>query len=195
MEIRDADTINQVQTLQNLQVDDMLKSLDLMHKEVAGTLSDSRTQAVNRHNRKTHVRSCNPSVGDYVVLARTSGPRTKMSANWVGPRRVSKVLSDFTVEIEHLLTGETLTVHVSRIKMYADNLVGMPASLEDVATYSSHSIDFWSITMPVPFFRWLRQLPQSHFFNFRSSSLVPAGSPILLHTAGIGKNGTRIPHS
>jgi len=144
MEIRNADSIDQVRTLQNLKVDDMLHSLDNMHKSVSETLSDSRIQAVDRHNRRTHVRPCNPSVGDYVVFARTRGPRTKMSANWVGPRRVSKVLSDFTVELEHLLTEETLTVHVSRIKMYSEGLVGHQVELEDIADFTDriwYSVD------------------------------------------------------
>jgi len=72
-------------------------------KNVQETLSASRKKAIERHNSKTHINRYNPIVGDYVVVARIFGPRTKMSANWVGPRRITRIISDFTVEVEHLL--------------------------------------------------------------------------------------------
>ncbi len=74
--------------------------------------------------------------GDYVVVARTQGPRTKMSTNWIGPRRVSRIVSDFTVELEHLLTGTTAVVHVCRIKPYADASVGTQAQMKEVAEFT-----------------------------------------------------------
>ena len=114
----------------------MLEALDNMHKEVSGILSETRAKAVDRHNRKTHIRPYSPTVGDYVVVARTRGARTKMSCNWIGPRRVTRILSDFTVEIEHLLTEETSVVHVSRIKPYADSLVGTPVEMSDIAEFT-----------------------------------------------------------
>ncbi len=96
-------------------MDALLDTLDQMHKDVDSSLSTPRKQAVERHNAKTHVVLYKPIVEDYVVVVRTQGPRTKMSTNWIGPRRVSRILSDFTVELEHLLTGTTAVVHVCRI--------------------------------------------------------------------------------
>ena len=102
-ETRDVDSAEQASILQELKIEEMLQALDKMHKSVSETLSASRTQAVDRHNLKTHIRPFNPTVGDDVVVARARGPRNKMSCNWVGPRRVTQILSDFTVEVEHLL--------------------------------------------------------------------------------------------
>ncbi len=59
-----------------------------------------------------------------------------MSTNWVGPRRISRILSDFTVEIEHLLTNATAVVHVFRVKPYADASVGIPAEMQEVAQFT-----------------------------------------------------------
>ncbi len=92
--------------------------------------------AVERHNAKTHVVPYKPTVEDYVAVARTHGPRTKMSTNWVGPRRISLFLSDFTVEIELLLTSTTVVVHVCRVKPYADASVGTPAQMQEVAEFT-----------------------------------------------------------
>ncbi len=59
-----------------------------------------------------------------------------MSTNWVGPRRISRILSDFTVEIEHLLTSTTAIVDVCRVKPYADASVGTPAQMQEVAEFT-----------------------------------------------------------
>ena len=59
-----------------------------------------------------------------------------MSANWVGPRRIKQALSDFTFRVEHLVTKEEEDIHVSRIKPYADALVGTPAQMTEIADFS-----------------------------------------------------------
>ena len=115
-----------------------------MHKEVSHLLAESRQEAVARHNRHTGVYPCNPTVGDFVVVARNRGPRTKMSANWVGPRRVVQVLSGFTVRFEHLLTNETEDIHISRVKPYTDSAIDTPVQMKEIAEYSDrkwHSFD------------------------------------------------------
>ncbi len=58
-------------------VDALLETLGQMHKDVDSSLSTSRKQAVERHNAKTHVIPYKPTVGDFVVVARTQGPRTQ----------------------------------------------------------------------------------------------------------------------
>ncbi len=67
-----------------------------------------------------------------------------MSNNWVGPRRIFRILSDFTVEIEHLLISATAVVHVCRVKPYADASVGTPAQMQEVAEFTDricYSVD------------------------------------------------------
>ncbi len=71
-----------------------------------------------------------------MLWARRQGPRTKMSTNWIGPRRVSRILSDFTVELEHILTGTTAVIHVCRIKTYVDASVGTKAQFKEVAEFT-----------------------------------------------------------
>ena len=107
-----------------------------MHRSVRGTLSESRKKAVDRHNKRTGVLSCNLNVGDYVVVARTRGPRTKMSANWVGPRRIVQVLKDYIYRVQHFITQETEEIHISRINRYADSLIGTTLQMKEIAEFS-----------------------------------------------------------
>ena len=139
MNIQDVSSVDKARILQALRIEELQKYLDDMHKSVNNALSESRKKAIERHNAKTGVRPCNPIVGDYVVVARTKGPRTKMSANWVGPRRVIQILSDFIVRVEHLLTKDTEDIHVSRIRHYADAPVGTEVEMKKIADFSDRS--------------------------------------------------------
>ncbi len=67
-----------------------------------------------------------------------------MSANWVGPRRIVQVLSNFIVRVQHLLTNETEDVHISRVKPYTDSPVGSEVPLKEIADFSDrvwYSVD------------------------------------------------------
>ena len=67
-----------------------------------------------------------------------------MSANWVGPRRVVQVLSNFILRVEHLLTKEAEDTHVSRIKPYTDGSIESPVALKEIADFSDriwYSVD------------------------------------------------------
>lgn len=144
LKIIDSASVDKARAMQALELEPLLEALDDMHKNVNAVLSESRKKAVERHNRKTHIRACNPSVGDYVVVSRDCGPRTKMFANWVGPRRIVRILSYFTFKVEHLLTEETSDVHVTRIRPYVDALVGTPVQMKEIAEFSDriwYSVD------------------------------------------------------
>ncbi len=122
----------------------LIESQDKMQKDVDKTLSATRQKAVECHNAKTHVVPYKRSVGDYVPVARTHGAHTEMSNNWVGPRSISRILSDITVEIEHLFTCATAVVHVCRVKSYADASVGTPVQMPEVAEFTDriwYSVD------------------------------------------------------
>lgn len=107
-----------------------------MHKSVNESLYASRTQAVSRHNAKTHVRPLIPIVKNYAIVARARGPRTKMSCNWVAPRGITQILLDFTIKVEHLLTEHKEILHVSQVKPYADSSVGTPVEMRDTADFT-----------------------------------------------------------
>lgn len=137
-------SLDETRILQNLRISEVMETLDNMHKDVRCSLQSSRKAAVDRHNRKTHVRAYKPSVGDFVLVARMQGPRTKMSAKWVGPRRVTRILNDFTVEVEHLLNQKTEVVHICRVKHYVDSALGSTVQMAELAEFSDrvwHSVN------------------------------------------------------
>ncbi len=53
--IQGVELINQERLQQNLSTDELLESLDKIHKDVGQTLLASRKSAIERHNAKTHV--------------------------------------------------------------------------------------------------------------------------------------------
>ncbi len=67
-----------------------------------------------------------------------------MSTNWVGPRRISRILADFTVEIEHLLTDATRRRTDLPRQAVRRRSVGTPAKCKEVAEFTDriwYSVD------------------------------------------------------
>lgn len=127
--------MDEARVIQSLNIDELQKSLDRIHKSVNITLYESRKKSIARHNVRTVVYPCNLVVGDYFEVSRTRGPRTKMSANWVGPCRIIQALSDFTFKVEHLVTKGREEIHISRIKPYTDALFGSTAQIGEIADF------------------------------------------------------------
>lgn len=141
---KDIPSLDEARVMQDLRIAEAQQVLDDMHREVQSSLETTRKDAIDRHNRKTYVRPYNPQIGDYVLVARMHGPRTKMSANWVGPRRISLVRNDFTVEVEHLLTGKKEVVHICRVKHYVDKDLGNTVQMTEIAEFTDriwHSVN------------------------------------------------------
>lgn len=76
-----------------------------------------------------HLQSYKPAMGDFVLVARLHGLRTKMSANSAGPHRVVQIYSDFTVQVEHLSSYKCETVHICRVRYYIDSELGNPVQM------------------------------------------------------------------
>jgi hypothetical protein len=78
-----------------MEVENLSKAMTKIHAQVAEKATRDRKAAIQEHNDKTHVRSPNFQVGDYVLVAehRRSGV-SKLQVMWNGPRRVASVESD-----------------------------------------------------------------------------------------------------
>jgi hypothetical protein len=75
-----------------------------IHAQVAKKATRDRKAAVQKRNDKTHVRSPNFQVGDYVLVTehRKSGV-SKLQVKRKGPHRVASVESDYLFVVENLL--------------------------------------------------------------------------------------------
>jgi len=91
-----------------------------MHRDVSANRTRRREEAVARHNKMTHVRSVNFTVGDFVFVAQQSGKHgKKLRVKWRGPRRVIRAVSDLVFEFEDLITKQCSLLHANRLKFYA----------------------------------------------------------------------------
>jgi hypothetical protein len=102
-----------------MEVEKMSKAMTEIHAQVAEKATRDRKAAIQKHNDndKTHVRSPNFQVGDYVLVAehRNSGT-SKLQVKWKGPRRVASVESDYVFVVENLLTKELKAAHATRLR-------------------------------------------------------------------------------
>lgn len=118
-DISEVRCLEEVRAKQILQLDNVAKALDGMHKEAKELSTKKREAAVKSHNRKTSVCSINFAEGDYVlrgVLQRDRG--SKPSLKWHGPFRVTACHSNYIFEVEDLLSGKREECHGRRLKFF-----------------------------------------------------------------------------
>jgi hypothetical protein len=86
-----------------MEVEKLSKAMTEIHAQVAEKSMRDHKAAIQKHNDKTHVRSPNFQVGDYLLVAehRNSGV-SKLQVKWKGPRRVASVESDFVFVVDNL---------------------------------------------------------------------------------------------
>jgi Chromo (CHRromatin Organisation MOdifier) domain len=100
-----------------------------------------RRQKIEAHNKKTHIKSTNFAVGDYVLVAVPKKERRhKLMAVWRGPRRIVRLDSPSTFEVENIVKGKRSIVHRSHLKLFSDSSRGQEVELEQVAEHLEHEV-------------------------------------------------------
>jgi hypothetical protein len=124
-----------------LKVERLSKAMTEIHAQVAEKATRDRKAAIQRHTDKSHVRSSNFQVGDYVLVAehRKSGV-SKLQVTWKGPRRVASVESDYVFVIENLLLKELKAAHASRLRFYKGKELFVTAELAQAAEHNDHHL-------------------------------------------------------
>jgi hypothetical protein len=108
---------------------------------VAEKATRDRKAAIQKHNDRTHVRSPNFQVGDYVLVAedRKSGT-SKLQVKWKGPRRVASVKSDYVFVVVNLLTKELKAAHATRLRFYKSKELNLTVELAQAAKHNDHQL-------------------------------------------------------
>jgi hypothetical protein len=124
-----------------MEVEKLSKAMTEIHAQVAEKATRERETAIQKHNDKTHVRSPNFQVGDYVLVVehRKSGV-SKLQVEWKGPRRVASVESNYVFVVENLLTKELKAAHATRLRFYKDKKLKVTAELAQAAEHNDHQL-------------------------------------------------------
>lgn len=94
--------IDEVKLLKKLNIEGLHVCFDSVRKSVKEVLNKTICQDLDFQHCKNHEAPYRPTLRYYVVVARTKGPMTKMSANWVKLPSIVLIISSFTVEFEQL---------------------------------------------------------------------------------------------
>jgi hypothetical protein len=115
-----------------VEVEMLSKAMTEIHAQVAEKATRDRKAAIQKHNDKTHVRSPNFQVGDYVHVA-------EHRKNCVS-RRVARVESYYVLVAENLLTKELKAAHATRLTFYKDKELNVTAELAQAAEHNYHQL-------------------------------------------------------
>jgi hypothetical protein len=124
-----------------VEVEKLSKAMTEIHAQVAEKATRDHKAAIQKRNDKTHVRSPNFQVGDYVLVAEhpKSGV-SKLQVKWKGPRRIAIVESDYVFVVENLLTKEVKAVHATRLRFYKDKNLNVTTELAQAAEQNDHQL-------------------------------------------------------
>jgi hypothetical protein len=130
-----------IKAQQLMEVENLSKAMTEIYAQVADKSTRDRKASVQKHNDKTHVRSPNFQVGDYVLVAehRKSGV-SKLQVKWKGLRRVASEESDYVFVVENLLTQELKAAHATRLRFYKDKELNVTAELAQAAEHNDHQL-------------------------------------------------------
>ncbi|RQM28633.1 hypothetical protein B5M09_011438 [Aphanomyces astaci] len=107
-----------------------------MLRDVAVRSEKLRQQARGRRENNAHVRLAKFALGDFVLLGKSIKFPTKLALNSKGPYRVSRVDSDYVMEVQQLVeTFATSVHHASRLKFFSDAALDVTDALVDYAAF------------------------------------------------------------
>ncbi|KAJ8558819.1 hypothetical protein ON010_g8630 [Phytophthora cinnamomi] len=97
------------------------EALTNMHKKLTETSEKKREQARKRQAARSGVVLIKFSLGDFVLVGQVLSRANKLAIQWKGPRRVVKILNDYTFEVQNMVEPfDIQVVHASRMKLYAE---------------------------------------------------------------------------
>jgi hypothetical protein len=124
-----------------MDVEKLSKAITGIHAQVAEKAKVDHRAAIQQHNDKTHVRSPNFQVGDYVLLAKhRESCVSKFQVKWKGLRRVSSVESDHVFVVDNILTKELKAAHATRLRFYKDKELNITAEVARAAEHNYHQL-------------------------------------------------------
>lgn len=134
-------SIDAIRAKQLIQTENLMNSLDEMHRDMKVKSTKKRENAVSSHNSKTHVQPVNFYVGDFVLRAQTKRERgAKISARWCGPYRVITCKSDYLFTIEDIVTGCQEEAHGRRLKFFRNKDYQIKEDLLNHIAYQTNEL-------------------------------------------------------
>jgi hypothetical protein len=112
-----------------------------IHAQVMEKSTRDRKAPIQKHKDKTHVRSPNFQVGDYVLVAEHCKSGTsKLQVKWKVPRCVASFEPDYMFVVENLLTKELKAAHATRLRFYKDKELNVTAEMSQAAEHNDHQL-------------------------------------------------------
>lgn len=117
-------SLDRVRALQVMNIELLQIGFDAMHNNVRDKV------AKNRRNKKTNLVPPNFSWGDFVLVRSSQDKGHKLSFRWLGPKKITGVVSGMVYDVTSLMTNKTDRVHAARMMLYRAQVDGSTVSKE-----------------------------------------------------------------
>lgn len=120
--------IEKVRAFQLMNIEKFQAAMEQMHRNVKERVNSDRAKQIKQHNKRTNLVEPRFEVGEFALARRAQYKGHKQAFNWLGPRRITKVISELEYEVENIMTKKTENVHAARLHMYRCNADGKKVS-------------------------------------------------------------------
>ena len=109
-------------------------AVDTIHKEIAEKKEKGR--ASSRKSAARNATSVNFDKGDFVLVA-VPTRRSKLEANWLGPRKIVEVVNENIYKVKDVVTGIEKEVHSSRLRLFSEKLLNVSVDLKKFIEFNT----------------------------------------------------------
>jgi competence protein ComGF len=102
-----------------VEIEKLSNTMTEVHVQVAEKATRDRKASIEKRRDKTHVRSLNFQVGDYVLVAEHCKSGTsKLQVKGKGPHLIASVESNYVFAVANPVTKEAKAAHAKRLQLY-----------------------------------------------------------------------------
>ncbi len=92
-------SIETVRARQLTKLEALQGAIESMHIYVEQKVSKNHAKQIKHHSKKNTIFKPNCSFGDFVVVRKGQDMGHKLSFRWVGPRKITKIISDWYIKL------------------------------------------------------------------------------------------------
>lgn len=110
--------LNIVRALHVMKLEPLQDVMDEIRNSLAEKVTKDRDYHILHHNKKSNPAAPNFALGDFVLVHRSQDKGHKFSFRWVGPRNLTRVMSEMICDVTNMVRNKTDLMHVARLLLY-----------------------------------------------------------------------------
>ncbi len=110
-------SVEEARAMQRMNISRLQYAVDIFHKRTNERVTKRRIEEI-KHKEKTSLVAISFEKSNFVLVRRAHKKGYKLPFNYVGPRKIISVKSNWGYDVNDLVSGKQETIHASRLTPY-----------------------------------------------------------------------------